>query len=31
VPLAVPGHQQEPYAEMVRHEGVRQSDEGAKI
>src|SRR5579859_7516955 len=31
VPLAVPGYQQESHSPMVRHEGVRESDEGPQI
>jgi hypothetical protein len=31
MPLAVPGQQQESHAPLVRHEGVRQSDEGSKV
>src|SRR5580700_125538 len=31
MPLAVSGYEQEPYQAMVRHEAVRQPDEGSKI
>ena len=30
LPLALPGYEQEPYPAMVRHEDLRQPDEGAK-
>jgi hypothetical protein len=31
VPLALPGHQQESHAPLVRYEGVREPDEGPQV